>query len=182
MTEPRSSRNPDSPQAGQALFLRLYTEHQLALHSYVRSMLPDRHEASEVMQEVAVVLWQKFDSARDFRPWAFGVARLEALRFLRDRKRDRLVFDEVLVQQLAEDVERWEDRHEKQRAALELCLAKLPDPQKELVLSAYEKGTRMDHLAASRGQTPMSLYKVLHRIRRILLDCVQQTLAREARS
>jgi RNA polymerase sigma-70 factor (ECF subfamily) len=180
MTVPTPSPDEEAVSGGKASFLRLYTEHQLALHSYVRSMLPDRHEAAEVMQEVAVVLWQKFDSARDFRRWAFGVARLEALRFLRNRKRDRLVFDEALVEQLAQEAERSEDRHEKQRVALEACLKRLPDEQVELVLSAYRKGTRMDHLAAARGKTPMALYKVLHRIRQILLGCVEQTLAREA--
>ena len=39
--------------------------------------------------------------------------------------------------------------------------------------------TRMDDLAVRRGQTPMSLYKLLHRIRIALLDCVENTLARE---
>ena len=36
---------------------------------------------------LAVVLWKKFgefDGTRDFRKWAFGVARFEALAFLRD--------------------------------------------------------------------------------------------------
>ena len=39
------------------------------------------------MQEVAVVLWQKFaefDSSRDFRKWSFGVAHYEVLTYLRD--------------------------------------------------------------------------------------------------
>jgi len=33
-------------------FSAFYAEQEQALHGYVRSMLPDRHEASEVMQEV----------------------------------------------------------------------------------------------------------------------------------
>jgi RNA polymerase sigma-70 factor (ECF subfamily) len=170
---------PEAAPRDGSLFLRLYAEHQLALHSYIRSMLPDRHEAAEVMQEVAVVLWKKFDSARDFRRWAFGVARLETLRFLRDRKRDRLVFDESLVLQLAEEAQASENRHEKQREALEGCLQKMPAPQVDLVLKAYRKGTRMDQMAADRGQTPMALYKVLHRIRQILLGCMEQSLSQE---
>jgi RNA polymerase sigma-70 factor (ECF subfamily) len=47
------------------------------------------------------------------------------------------------------------------------------------VLTAYTKGTRMDNLASQRGQSPMALYKLLHRIRQALLDCVQRTLAQE---
>lgn len=85
-------------------FLRLFTEHEPALRTFVRSLVPTHSDASEVMQDVAVVLWEKiggFDEARDFRKWAFGVARYEALAFMRDRARDRHVFDERLIAQLA---------------------------------------------------------------------------------
>ena len=70
-------------------------------------------------------------------------------------------------------------RHTTQRDALEHCLEKLPQPQRELVLTAYTKGTRMDDLASRRGETAMAIYKKLHRIRQALLECVRRTLAQE---
>jgi len=73
------SQSIDPPHAD---FLRLYAEHEAALHVFVRSMLSCRAEADEVMQQVVVVLWTKFETARDFKKWAFGGARLEVLRFL----------------------------------------------------------------------------------------------------
>ena len=163
-------------------FLRLFAEHEPALRTFIRSLLPSRDAASEVMQEVAVVLWQKFaafDPARDFRKWAFGVARYEVLAHLRDRARDRHVFDDALVNRLADDAAAADQRHEAQREALETCLQKLPEPQRELVLLVYAKGTRMDELAAQRGQTAMSLYKLLHRLRQALLECVRRAIAQE---
>jgi RNA polymerase sigma-70 factor (ECF subfamily) len=163
-------------------FLRLFTEHEPALRTYVRSLVPTRNDASEVMQEVAVVLWEKigeFDESRDFRKWAFGVARFQALAFVRDRARDRHVFDEQLLERLAEEAVTAEPRHNAQRESLDTCLKRLPDRQRALVLSAYAPGTRMDQLAEKRGQTPMSLYKVLHRIRQALLDCVRREMARQ---
>lgn len=159
-------------------FLRLYAEHESALHAFVRAMLPGRAEASEVFQSVIVVLWQKYDSAADFKKWAFGVARLEVLKFLQARKRDRHVFDDELVHQLADRAVLLERQHSSERDALEACLQKLPDGQRELVLKAYAKGCTMESLAAMRGQTPMSLYKFLHRTRQVLLECVQKTIAR----
>lgn len=160
-------------------FLRLYAEHEVALHTFVRSMLPTREEASEVMQEVIVILWQKFSRVDDFRPWAFGVARIAALRHLERKKRDRHVFDTELVSQLADESAAMSERHSDQREALETCLQKLSATQRELVINAYTKGTRMDDLATRRGQTPMALYKLLHRIRQALLDCVRRTLTQE---
>lgn len=84
-----------------------------------------------------------------------------------------------LVNRLADLAQEQETLHLSEREALEACLQKLPAAQRELVLTAYTKGTRIDDLASRRGQTPMSLYKMLHRIRQALLDCVQRTLAQE---
>jgi RNA polymerase sigma-70 factor (ECF subfamily) len=163
-------------------FLRLFAEHETALRAFIRSMVPMPSDAAEIMQDAAVVLWRKFDefdATRDFRKWAFGVARYEALAYLRDRARDRHVFDEALVERLADDAAAADQRHEAQRRALDQCLQKLPAAQRDIVLAAYTKGTRMDELAAARGQTAMSLYKMLHRIRQALLECVRRAVARE---
>lgn len=168
------SQPPDHPSHDQ--FLRLYAENEVALHTFVRSLLPTRQEASEVMQEVIVALWQGFGEAAEFRPWAFGVARNMARMHLRRRVRDRHIFDDELVNRLADLAVMQEPQHLTKREALDSCLQKLPAAQKELVLTAYTKGIRMDDLATQRGQTPMSLYKLLHRIRQALLDCVERTL------
>ncbi|WP_395738583.1 sigma-70 family RNA polymerase sigma factor [Prosthecobacter sp.] len=169
----------ETPPLQNETFLRLYAEAEQALRGYVRAMLPDRHEASEVMQEVIVTLWQKFDGAEDFKNWAFGVARLKVLQHLQRRQRDRHVFGEELVNQLAERQAELEQGHAAQREALEHCLQKLAEPQREMVLRAYTKGTRIECLAAQRGETAMALYKKLHRIRQALLECVRKTLAQE---
>ena len=87
-------------------FLRLFAEHEPELRTFVRSLLPARGDAAEVMQEVAVVLWQKFaefDPNRDFRRWAFGIARFEALAYRRDQAQDRHLFDDELAGKLADE-------------------------------------------------------------------------------
>jgi RNA polymerase sigma-70 factor (ECF subfamily) len=171
--------SPPTEHERHAQFLRHYAESEVALHTFVRSLVPTRQMASEVMQDVILVLWEKFDAAADFQGWAFGVAKNVALRHLRRQSRDRHVFDDELVNQLADDVVALVPVHDGHREALERCLDKLPAAQRELVLTAYTKGTRMDDLATRRGQTPMALYKLLHRIRQALLECVERTLAKE---
>ena len=163
-------------------FIRLFTEHEPAIRTFVRSLVPMRADAAEVMQKAALVLWEKmaeFDDSRDFRKWAFGIARYQVLAHLRDKARDRHVFDDELVSRLAEEATEAEPRHSRQRETLETCLQRLPPVQRETVLAAYAPGIRMDELATRRGQTPMSLYKALHRIRQTLLDCVRRENSRE---
>jgi RNA polymerase sigma-70 factor (ECF subfamily) len=162
-----------------ARFLRLYAESEGSLQTFVRSLVPTRHMASEVMQDVILVLWQKYEGAQDFKGWSFGVARKVALRHLRRDLRDRHVFDDDLVNRLADDAAALAEVHDRHREALDGCLGKLPETQRQLVLTAYAKGVRIDELAVQRGQTPMALYKSLQRIRQALLECIERTLARE---
>jgi RNA polymerase sigma-70 factor, ECF subfamily len=167
-------------------FLRLFLTREQELRVFVRSLLfsqeEEREVMQEVMQEVAVVLWRKFDPAMDdtaFTRWAFGVARMEALAFRRDRARDRHSFGDEVFELLAQAVVDHAETLEVERRALEACLHKLPREQRELVRSAYAPGVRIDALAARLGRTAMSLYKSLHRIRLILMECTRRELAKE---
>ena len=168
---------PDSAPPRHSEFLRYYAESEGSLRTFIRSMLQSREDISEVLQETTLFLWERFsefDQSRDFKNWAFGVARMKSLALLRDRRRDRHVYDDDLVERLADEAIAMESRHLSHREALSQCLEKLPAQQREMVLAAYTKGTRMDDLAKQRLQTPMALYKLLQRIRFLLLQCVRQ--------
>lgn len=163
-------------------FLRLFMGQEQALRVFVRSLLFSQEEEREVMQDVAVVLWRKFDPAMDeaaFTRWAFGVARMEVLTFRRDRARDRHSFGDEVFELLAQVTADRADELEAERRALDVCMEKLPREQRELVRTAYAPGMRIDYLAERLGRSAMSLYKTLHRIRLTLLDCTRRQLAKE---
>ena len=169
-----------SPQDDQ--FLRLYAEHEPSLHGFVRSLVPTRDDAREVMQEAAVALWRKFgdlSSPADFRRWAFGVARMEVMAWRRDKGRDRHLFGEDAMAIIARESEQMTAQLDAQHEALEECLGKLPPEQHALVRAAYAPGVRIDLLAAQQGRSAMALYKTLHRIRLALIECTRAALTRE---
>ena len=177
-----SSGMTESDRAQHDHFLRLFMEHEESMRVFVRSLLFTREEAREVMQEIAVVLWRKFDGSMDsadFCRWAFGVARMEVLAFRRDRARDRHTFGDEVFELLAQTVQEQTDTLEVERRALETCLHKLPGDQRQLVQAAYAPGVRIDQLASQLGRTAMALYKTLHRIRLALMDCTRRVLASE---
>lgn len=163
-------------------FLRLFLKLEPSLRVFLRSLLFTHEEVRDVMQETAAVLWRKFDPDMDdtaFCRWAFGVARMEALTFRRDRARDRHVFGEDVFELLAQTVSQQSESLDAERRALDRCLQKLPEEQLRLVQAAYAPGVRMDHLARELGRSAMSLYKNLHRIRLALSECARRELARE---
>lgn len=166
-------------------FLRSFTANEPAVRAYVRRLVPTRADADDVMQDIAVVLWEKFGDFRadgNFRAWAFGVARYEVLAWRRDSARDRLVLDEDVVVKLAEETadEAEEHRLASQRVALEKCLAKVAPEQRDLLMGAYDSDNRIQDIAADSGRSVAGFYQWLHRMRRQLHDCVRRQLHEEA--
>ena len=163
-------------------FLHQYVECEESLRGFVRSLLPTLEDAREVIQNTAAVLWKKYDQLDDpknFRRWAFGVARFEVLSYRRDKARDRHIFGEELITQLAQESEKIGMDSDKEIQALKSCLAKLPPKQSALVREAYDSDLKIKQIAEREGRTPMSVYKVLHRARMALADCVKETLEKE---
>jgi RNA polymerase sigma-70 factor, ECF subfamily len=164
-------------------FLRLFTAQEPAIRAYVRRLVPARADADDVMQEVAVVLWDKFDTfieSGDFRVWAFGVARYEVLAWVRDKGRDRLVLDEDVVERLADETAADEPRLGRQREALEICVSRLEPPQRQLLMAAYQSDAQIQQVAQHSGRTVAGFYQWLHRMRRLLLECIRRELNRES--
>jgi len=162
-------------------FLRLFTVNEASVHAFVRSLVPTLEDANDVMQETAVVLWRRFeeyDTQRDFRGWAFGVAKMQVLSWNRDRARDRHLFDGDLTLLLAEDLEKGADTVISRQEALRTCLEKLPSDQRHLVVTAYSSGVHIKELAKDFSQSVAAVYKRLHRIRVALIKCTLHEMTR----
>jgi len=173
---------PEKENESYEQFVTLFTRNEPALRAFIRSLLPSWDDAVEVMQNASLVLWRKFDTFdqdTEFLKWAFVVARFEVLKYRRTIARDRHVFDEDLVNRLAEEAEDEIDSLEAERRALQSCLAKLPEQQQEIVKAAYEPGTKIKDLAQQIGKSATALYKTINRARQQLLICIERTVAQE---
>lgn len=174
--------NPDNQNEAYEQFVTRFTRSEPALRAFIRSLLPSWEDTIEVMQNTSLVLWRKFDTFdqnTEFLKWAFVVARFEVLKYRRTIARDRHVFDEDLIKQLAQESAEESDSLEAERIALRSCLAKLPKAQQDLVKSAYEPGTKIKDLAQQIGKSATALYKSLNRTRQRLLTCIEHTMKQE---
>ena len=168
--------------ANHQRFLTLFTAHEPAIRACVRRLVPTRQDAADVMQGVALVLWRKFPALEkpdQFRKWAFGVARYEALAWLRNKARDRLVLADDVLNTVAHESFQIENQLSAQREALEDCLEKLPSEQRTLVLAAYEPDVRIQDVAKHGGRTVAAFYQWLYRMRVRLLECTRRILPAE---
>jgi RNA polymerase sigma-70 factor (ECF subfamily) len=163
-------------------FAALYSGCHLDLLRYVLTLLPDRDQAEDVVQEVARLLWQKreqYDRSRSFAAWARGFAYLEVLKVLRRQSIRGKYFSEQLVEQLAEERAAHEDQLSAQREVLAQCLQKLDKSSRELLESRYGGNMTLQQVAEQQGKSANALYLSIHRIRLKLLECVNRTLRLE---
>ena len=179
---------PTDREARYNEFVGLLARHDQMIRRFVRSLLPSREGVDDVMQETALECWKKFsdfapanpdDATSEFRRWACVIARYKSLSWQRDQTRDRLVFRESLVELLAQTALDRPDQHDRERHAVDCCLAKLPDEQRRLILSVHAPGDSIALIAAETGTQARRLYSQVNGLRKLLLQCVQQQLVGE---
>jgi RNA polymerase sigma-70 factor (ECF subfamily) len=162
----------------QSEFVQLLTAAQPRLFSYVSTLLGNVHDASNVLQETNVALWAKsseFQLGTSFLAWAREVAYYKALSYVRDRKRDRLIVNHALVEQIfARHDSRDEDER---RIALRHCLSQLDPRQRDLLRRRYTDGDSMDQLAQHQNRTVPAVKMALKRVRTFLMGCINRRIA-----
>ena len=159
-------------------FLQLFLPIQPGLQSYLRTLIPNRTDAEDVLQAAAVVIWEKFD---DFEPgtrfdhWAYHIAHLQALCHLANCKRSKLVFGEKVLTLLAEQAAAVGARADEIMDALESCTEKLPEKDRDLLRLRFEPGNTNRSVALAVGRSEGAVSRSLSRLYDNLLDCIEQS-------
>jgi RNA polymerase sigma-70 factor (ECF subfamily) len=165
-------------------FAVLYTRAHLYLLRFVLTLVPNRIEAEDVVQETARCLWQKIDDynpALPFWPWARKFAYFEVLKHRKARALEGRLFSDELVERLADEREAHADVLEQRRQALASCLARLEAASRRLVLDRYGGDLSVAEIARRESKSVNAISLMLHRIRQKLLECVNGWLyAKEA--
>lgn len=163
--------------------MALMTRHQRQIFSYIYTLVPRRHDAEDLLQETSVIICEKFDEFRpgsDFVAWACQIAWWR-VRYSRQKfARSKVVFDQDLLDAVAQTASALATELDERHEALALCLGKLHARDRELVLTRYEPGHGVPEAARRSGRSMDAAYKALNRIRKSLFDCVTHQLTAEA--
>ena len=160
-------------------FLRFLAKSEPVVRSYLRSLVQDYHDHSEIMQNTFITAWEKFSQfegdENDFCKWMCVIARYQALKHRQTQARDKLVLSDKVLEKISTEgvndvasTERWIEK-------LEDCLKELPEPNRDLIKQAYTPKQTIKAMAAERETTPDALYQKLRRIRKALAKCMDLT-------
>lgn len=168
------------PQAfDETRFIEALTRHQPALEGYCHANLANREDAREVLQATCVKLWQKaadWDPETEFLPWAFTVARFTILSHYRDQQRERLIFDEDVMEAMAEESAEISSAFDDRREALAGCVKKLNQKQAALLHRHYTDNQSLREIAERSGRGVSAVKMTLLRIRQQLSACIERQL------
>ena len=160
-------------------FIQELTGAQPRLYGFIFKRLMQVEATKEVLQETNVVLCRKhadFKEGTSFIAWAFQVAHFQTLSYCQKRNRDRLVFDDALIEYLPEE-ENTDQSHSNERIqALEHCMEKLSPKQRQILAARYSKHGNVKALAESTGKSANAISKILQRTRGDLLKCITNQL------
>ena len=175
----RKSRVFMTPSQDDTRFIESLTRHQAALEAFCHANLANREDAREVLQATCVKLWQKaadWNPDTEFLPWAFTVAKFTILSHYRDQKRDRLVFDEDVINAMADEIEEAATAFDGRREALTKCMKKLDQRQRGLLHDHYTVSQSLREIARASGRSLSAVKMSLLRIRQQLSACIEREI------
>ena len=150
---------------------------QPRLYGYILSLTASPADAKDVLQESNRVILDKigeFQQPNKFDAWTYKIAYYQSLSFLQKRKRSKLVFNNDLLQTIADETEEIDTRIEVRLTRLDRCLAQLQDRTHAIVSDYYYRNLSIKQIAAERTLKTNHIAQVLFRARKALFQCMTE--------
>ncbi len=164
----------------QAEFLAHFLRHQEDIRAVIASLVRDRIACDDIFQDVALVLWKKFDTfdgVHSFGAWARGIAVRKVLQSFDRVRRTPVALSPETIEAVVEAFDAEEEGSPHSEEALKVCLQKLPEKSRNLVRLRYDQGLRLEAMARMLASTLDAVSKALSRIRVELRKCIERQMA-----
>ncbi len=167
-------------------FIRLLMENERRIYAYIYSLIGNRADAEDILQETSIVLWDKFSSfdqqSGNFIAWSFRVAYLTTQNFRRKQGRSKVFFSSNLSDAIAEKTSTMVRELDRRHDHLANCIKRLTPSDQELLNLRYDLDASVESVAKKSGRTIQAIYKALSRTRAVLSDCVNRSMSLENNS
>ncbi len=161
-----------------SVFLDLLLKHQEKIYAYIFALLPNSSVADDLMQETVMVMWEKFETFRpetSFYAWAKKIAYYKVTNYLRKQARSKVLFTDEALESIDREARIFEST-DLRMVALDECLKKLKDPDKQIIKKKYAASLTIKEIAEEMGRSIPGMYKVVARIHHILEICVKRRI------
>ena len=164
---------------GVSDFIKALMRAQFDLYSYIVVLLGGTRDAYDVLQETnqqIIGLEGEREGLVNFLAWAKRVAYFQVCTWRAKQRRERLVFDDALLDRVAAAAASPERPAGDMVHALNECLKKLPARLRELFAARHVDGVTVRELARRESRSPDVISVTLHRTRAALRECIMKSL------
>jgi RNA polymerase sigma-70 factor, ECF subfamily len=158
-------------------FMRLLVSHQPKIYAAIRALGLSRHDAEDVLQNTATVLWRRFDDFREgtrFDHWACQTARLQTLNFRQKRHHEIALLDQQTMQLLVADAEQNQDCLSSIHEHLDDCLERLVDSERSMLDERFIGGRTNAEIGSLLRKSEATISRGLSRVYNKLLACIER--------
>ena len=160
-------------------FLQHLTQYQLAIRGYIRGSIANQFDADDVFQKTNIILCRKADEWNreiPFLKWAFAVARYEVMGHYRDQSREKLVFNETVMELVMKDCEEVAPTVSQRAKQLKGCLAELSDENRFILRARYGTDQNLEQISKQVGRSVNGVKSLLKRLRKKIDGCINEKM------
>jgi RNA polymerase sigma-70 factor, ECF subfamily len=168
---------PDTSRTDE--FVREFTKSAQRLYAYIFTLVGRDSAVDDLFQETSALAWEKFDEFRpgsDFLGWTRRIAHFRVLSYFGSKQRRPVPFSDVFVDAVAEEFAAISGSLDGEMLALADCYQKLRPEDRELIDRRYTPGIDTRQVAAAVGRPLSTVYRMLTRVHRELLECVEAAI------
>jgi RNA polymerase sigma-70 factor (ECF subfamily) len=167
---------PHSTPAERKAYETLVVDHQHQIYVFIRSMIFNRSDADDILQDVNIILIKKRDSftqGTNFKAWAFTIARFECLSYLRSYRNSKLTtVDMAALESLADIAEEVSGEMDDWLYDLRICIQNLSGKYRQMIRSRYYDRIPLEVSAEQQKITVPAYKQLLYRVRKGLKECI----------
>jgi RNA polymerase sigma-70 factor (ECF subfamily) len=174
--------SPDPTEDPHRALVPLLMRHERQIFAYIYTLLPNRHDAEDILQETCLTIYDKFaefTQGTDFLAWAMRIAWWKVRAARQKFARSKVLFSDEVMEAVAHTAEEMVEETTAMHTALSSCLQKLNERDRRMILTRYERGSGVERAAVVSGRSLQAAYKALMRIKQVLHDCVLNSVSKE---
>ncbi len=159
-----------------------WTRVQPSIERFIRSFIRNSAEAEDVLQEVALVIvdrYASYDATQPFIGWALGIARRIIWTHLRSKYRDQDLILTDAIGHVSSAFERLDPHVQGMKDALAHCVEKVSGEGRRALHLRYEEGLELKQIAGHLGKSASAVGVLLYRVRAVLRECIDRRLSAE---
>lgn len=179
---PHEDTGRSGQQRNEADVARELAECQLSLYSFIASLVSSHADVEDIRQNTNLVLWRKLHETVEIRSvhaLARSIAHIEVLRYRRRKGRSSVPLGGEALGLVAEVAEQEAELLDDRRVALQRCIGKLVEADRQLLRFHYRQGKTLKAVAELVSRSASSVRHSMSRIRRQLKKCVDLTIIAE---